>query len=406
MLHRTPAINQRSAIARGRLRAMIGHSSRPRRASLGPAASLGALAAASVALFAGLAAAQTQVRQDASGQWQPTATTTDSPDRAEMDAIRQLLAQGRGTDAENRVEEWIKRSSKQNAYYPEAVLLRGNAKLLQDREFDALYDYEEVIKDFPGSEQFVPALEKELEVARLYLGGLRRQSWLLLRIDDGVPTAEEIIIRINERLPGSALAEQALLDLANHYYDERDLRMASEAYDVFLTNFPRSEHRELALSRRIYSAIGQFKGPRYNTRSLVDAGVILRQYQDEFPLQAQLAGLDDGLATRLDEGQAAQLLTTSQWYLDRGDPASARLTLRRLIQTHPRTGAAAKAYAYLDSRGWLPKPSEAATTPDPSPDAATSPAAAPAAATEAPPTPQPTPVAAPGPVAPTGSAPR
>lgn len=335
----------------------MGQTSGQSRASLGLRAGF----CAAAALSAGLASAQTQIRQDTSGQWQATASAPDSADRAEMDAIRRLLAEGRGSDAENRAEEWIKRSSKQSAFYPEAVLLRGNAKLLQNEEFDALYDYEEVIKDFPGSEQFVPALEKELEIARLYLGGLRRQSWLLLRIDDGVPTAEEIIIRVNERLPGSALAEQALLDLANYYYDQRDLRMASEAYDVFLTNFPRSEHRELALSRRVYSSIGQFKGPRYNTRGLVDAGVLLRQYQDEFPLQAQLAGLDDGLATRLDEGKAAQLLTTSQWYLDRGDAAAARLTLRRLVQTHPRTGAAAKAYAYLESRGWLPKPEQVPT---------------------------------------------
>ncbi len=347
------------------------------------------------------ASAQTQVRQDASGQWQasaPSSSSPDSADRAEMDEIRRLLAEGRAEEAQRRADEWIPRASKQNPFYPEALLLRGNAKLAQDDEFDALYDYEEIIKDFPGSEQFVPALEQELEVARLYLGGRRKQSWLLLRIDSGVPTAEEIIIRINERLPGSALAEQALLDLANFYYDERDLRMASEAYDVFLANFPRSEHRELALSRRVYSAIGQFKGPRYNTRGLLDATVLLRQYQDEFPLQAQLAGLDDGLATRLDEGKASQLLTTAQWYLDRGDAASARLTLRRLVQNHPRTGAAAKAYAYLDSRGWLPKPTNPApaTAPDATSDTAPDPGPAPVTMPDA---------AAPS-AAPSGSAPR
>jgi outer membrane protein assembly factor BamD (BamD/ComL family) len=340
-----------------------------------------------VAAVAGGAHAHAQVMANAAGSSaQPhagvagtgaTGSMSDdaSPARVEMDRVRRLVAEGRAGDAERAADSFLDTANKGDPYYPEALLLRGNAKLLDSRETDALYDYEEIIKEHPGSEQFVPALEKEHEIALMYLAGLRRQTWFLFRIDSGVPVAAEILVRINERLPGSALAEQALLDLANYYYDERELKMAAETYSVFVTIFPRSEHRELAMSRRVYSTIGQFRGPRYNTRSIIDAQILLRQYQDEFPLQAQLSGLDDGLETRLDEGQASQLLTTAQWYLNRGDPASARFALRRLVERHPRTGSAAKAYAYLEAQGWLPRQADEASVgaPPTTPQAAEAP---------------------------------
>ncbi|HYC99799.1 MAG TPA: hypothetical protein VEB22_01105, partial [Phycisphaerales bacterium] len=96
--------------------------------------------------------------------------------------------------------------------------------------------------------------------------------------------------------------------------------------------------------------------------SLLDSGVLIRRFQNEYPAQAQAVGLDDALLTRIDESRATQLLETSRWYMDRGDPVSARVMLRRLLRNHPQTASAARAYEMLKKRGWLEEeaPEEAA----------------------------------------------
>jgi outer membrane protein assembly factor BamD (BamD/ComL family) len=99
----------------------------------------------------------------------------------------------------------------------------------------------------------------------------------------------------------------------------------------------------LAMQRRVYANIAQFKGPGYDTRSLRDAMVQIEEFQNEFPAQAQATGVSDALAARVDESIAAGLLTSARWYMKRDDDVSARFTLARLIRRHPRTGAAQEA---------------------------------------------------------------
>jgi outer membrane protein assembly factor BamD (BamD/ComL family) len=270
-------------------------------------------------------------------------------DERVMQDARKAIASRSPGKAKSMLDAWIeKQIGSEHPQLPEAYYLRGNAKLAADDEYDALFDYEEVVRNFSGSEFFVSALEKELEVAKLYFNGRLKPS-LGLRIDSGVPTAEEIVIRIGERLPGSKLAEKAMLELADYYARSRDLRLAAETYDVFVRLFPRSAMRPKAMQRRIYANVAQFKGPEYDASVLRDAAVQIQEFQEEFPAQAQETGLTDALAARLDESQAAGMLTTARWYVRQDDLVSAKVTLTRLIRKHPRTAAAHEGLELLDT---------------------------------------------------------
>lgn len=321
-------------------------------------------------VLTGASLAQEARTLDAKGQWTTPAPREPDPERAKdaqtMSRARALLASGKADDAENLLSAFIGAPDAHDSpYFPEALYLRGSARLARRDEFDSLYDFERVVKEFPESEMFTPALEKELEVADLYLGGLRKRV-LGMRVESGVSVAEEIILRINERLPGSALAEKALLRLADYYYEARDLPMAVETYDVFLSLYPRSVSRSRALQRRVYANIAQFKGPAHDAGKLVEAAYQIEDFQREFPLDAARLGMSDALLARLDESRAEQLLQTGRWYLDRDDPAGAKITLGRLIRTHPGTGAAQDALAIFTERGWpLPGAPKAAPGAEP-----------------------------------------
>lgn len=305
-----------------------------------------------------------------------------SPDELVMRQAREAIVANKAGKAKELLTPWITAHKfSEHPLLAEALYLRGNAKLAMDDEYEALYDYEEVAKNYAGSEYFAKALEREFDIARMYLAGRSRPGFLGIRLDSGAPVAEEIIIRIGERLPGSKLAEKSLLELADYYASKRDLRMASETYDVFVRLFPRSPMRAKAMQRRIYSSVAQFKGPEYSTRSLKDARILIEDFAAEFPAEAQRTGLNDGLAARLDESAATGLLTQAQWYIKRDDPVAARLTLTRLIKRHPKTEAAHTGLdliATLDETYPDLKPKLAEHTPLVTPSAA-APVATPAA---------------------------
>ncbi|MEL7474536.1 MAG: outer membrane protein assembly factor BamD, partial [Planctomycetota bacterium] len=265
-------------------------------------------------------------------------------------------------------KRWLKDNERsRNPYFPEALLLIGDAKVAQRDEFEALYDYERLILEYPESPEFVSAIERELEIATQYVNGLRRKAFGF-RFEDASNIGEELLIRVQERLPGSRLAERAGIELADHYYREREMQLASDAYELFLANYPKSQHRRKALERRVYANIARFKGPEYDASGLRNAKALVQDYEAEFPIDAERTGLNSALIARLDESAATQMLDSADWYLRVNDDVAARYTLRRLIRQYPRTIAASAAFQIMESNGWAPPASAPPSGPDPDPD--------------------------------------
>ena len=84
-------------------------------------------------------------------------------------------------------------------------------------------------------------------------------------------------------MPGSLVAEDAAIFLADYYFDKRRLEMASDMYDIFLRNYPSSPHRMHAMQRRVYANIAQFKGPRYDGSLLLESKLLIQRFARDYP---------------------------------------------------------------------------------------------------------------------------
>lgn len=271
-------------------------------------------------------------------------TKVSEPDPAtpagQLALARQALARSNAARAEELASQWID-AHERHELIPEAYLLRGDARVAMGNEYRALFDYEYVARGFPASEQFVPALEREYEIARKYAEGMRRKLWGL-RIVDASDTAEELLIRIQERLGGSQLAEQAGMTLGDFYFARGDMTLAAEAYDLFIENYPRSEQIDKAQRRLIYANLALFKGPEFDPAGLHEARLRLRDLQRYDPVLAEQIGAE-AILNRIDEKDAEKLLTTARYYRRTGDYVAAEFTIRRLIRTYPLSVAATDA---------------------------------------------------------------
>jgi outer membrane protein assembly factor BamD (BamD/ComL family) len=307
------------------------------------------------------AATRTTYALDGSGAWQSASAPAAGSDEAVLARARELLATDRPGAAHKVIDEWLRpRERTDHPLLPQAYLLRADATAADGNEYEALYDYEALIKNFPGAPEYVIALERELDIGVKYLNGVERK-FLGVRWVDAAAVGEELLIRIHERLPGSRLAERAGIELADYYYRTRDLPNAAVAYELFLQNHPRSAYTMRARQRQIFSNLGRFKGPRYDSTKLLDSKVLIDRFQRDYPAQAEQLGLDEALAVRIDESSAEQMLDAANWHMARQDIAAARLIMNRLVRRHPQTATAQRVLAELQSRGWLMDEQAAAT---------------------------------------------
>ena len=287
---------------------------------------------------------------DAPRQWDVVVEVDPAPEA--IIAARRAIAEKDYAKAQREMDSFIDANDREgDPYLPEAYMLRADSYLGRGFEYKALFDLERILREYPASEFFITANEREMDIALAYAGGLRKRIFGM-RLADATDYAVEILIRIQERLPGSALAEKAAITLADFYYNRRDMRLARDAYDLYILNFPNGPNRLKAERRLIFADIARFKGPRYDSSGLLDARIRIKNFERRYPAEAERIGLNDGMIARIDESLAAQLLDSAKWYLTQNDAPAARITLTRLLAQHPRTYAASQAVALAEKKGW------------------------------------------------------
>lgn len=306
-------------------------------------ARLAAPLAVAVVLVGSVHAAQIRYELRESGFQTIEAPEPGTP-AAELQEIRRLIADGHGDAAWSRADRWIDRHPG-HPLMPEALLLRGDAKVVEGDYYKALFDYEQLVRRYPGSAQFHVALEREFEIARLFAGGTNRKL-LGLRLIPAEGEAEELLIRIQERAPGSPLAEQAGKHLADYYYGDGQMYLASEAYDLFVENYPNSPWARAAMQRQIEANLATFKGPRYDPTGLFEARSRIDRFEQSYPGAAEEADVP-ALRIRIDESLAEKKMVAARWYEGQGQSVSAAFMYERVIERHPRSTAAQQALRRL-----------------------------------------------------------
>lgn len=273
-------------------------------------------------------------------EWLLVDSADPSTPAGQLAAARRALAAGEARRAETLAAEWIERYPR-DPLLPEAYLLKADSLRTRGEYYQALFDYEFVARGYPASEVFVTVIQRELEIGVLYAHGAKR-LWLGMRILNADEVAQELLIRVQERMPGSRLAEEAAIELADFYFRKREMRLAVEMYSIFLENHPQSDQVSKARRRLIYSELATFKGPPFDASGLHEARARLNELIAVEPAAAERIGAD-ALLTRIDESDAQKLLVTARWYLRTGDPIATELIVRRLVKRYPRTVAAVDA---------------------------------------------------------------
>jgi outer membrane protein assembly factor BamD (BamD/ComL family) len=303
-------------------------------------------AALLAAALAGSASAQQEYKLDEADRWKEIDPPEPGSPGSVVRMAKLALAKGEPKRALALMDAWVERFPT-DPLRPEALLARADAKLALKEEYDALFDLEDIARRHPSSAAFIPALEREFEIARMYAGGLKRKFWGTFRWVSTEDDAQEILIRIQERLPGSALAEKAGMALADFYYERRDMALAADAYDLFVQNYPRSLQADKARLRLIASYCSGYKGPEFDAKGLNEASGKLRELQALEPQLAKQVGAE-AILLRIYESEADKRLTTANWYWQTNDPISAEREIRALVKKYPRSIAAIQALRVVD----------------------------------------------------------
>lgn len=289
------------------------------------------------------------------GRWaevQPPTTAASRPvPNGTLDTAERLLAGGDASNARDVLLDWIKAPA--NRLAPDrdrAIFLLADAYYRQDDRITAFYHLDELLDFHPESRFFTPALEKQFRIADEFLKG-RKRKLLGFRVLSADDEAVDMLFRIQERVPGSPLAERALRRTADHYFATSQFDLSGDAYAAYARSYPRSPEVGRVRLQQAFSSFAQFRGARFDSTPLIDARAQFEDIKARYPELGEQAGVQKFIDT-INQTLARKLLNTADFYRRTGKPKASAYALLTLTATYPRTPAAEQARADM---GRLPR---------------------------------------------------
>lgn len=221
---------------------------------------------------------------------------------------------------------------------PLSVLLRGDAELLGGSWYEAISHYEDLIKRFPDDPTAFATAERYVALAETF----RLASDVPMRNAGGDEdaTAAELLIRVQERFPGTDVAERAARSLVGHYTKVKDVEAATDATKNFLA-ISRSGASRLQVAKDLLELINSLE---------IRGGQDLSSAREAIQIVASFSTMGTDLPVEGAVKLQAKLLVAEVEYAwifmrslvlpERELRRARELVLRRLVRDHPRIATA------------------------------------------------------------------
>ena len=266
---------------------------------------------------------------------------TDLPD--ELREAKDRLALSKPVEAGKILQTWIK-ANPDSPVTDQALYLKGQALFDQKRYHAAAEAYEKLADEHGSSNRFSDALQRQVEIARMFLSGTRRKVGPISF--SGTSDAMEILDRVALHWPGSELAVEALILQAGYFYSKGDFLEAQQTYQMVVENYQSSRYYEQALLGYAEATYFQYDGPRYDSQSLQEAEVRYRQFRAEFPESIHDDEIVDRLR-RLRDLQAEKEFEIASFYHRTGKHPAAQYYWQTITETWPTSDWARQSEAML-----------------------------------------------------------
>ncbi|MDP9172589.1 MAG: outer membrane protein assembly factor BamD [Planctomycetota bacterium] len=304
----------------------------------------------------------------------PPATTAPAAQAAQepvLDRAEQILFQGDVHNAKKMLLEWEK-NNKHSPARDRCIYLLAEVFYREDTRIKAFYYCDELMDEYPESTLFQAALAKQYQIAEEYLGGHKR-TFIFFPILDASDDAIQMMFRLQQRAPGSPLAEKALLRTADFYFTNQDYDLAGDAYNAYARSYPNSPQVPRVRLRGAFSSLAQFRGVKFDATNIIDARAQLLDIERSYPDLASEENVPS-VIEQIDSAFAKKILDTAEFYERTHEPRAAVYNYRFLTSTYPSAPEAAVARARLAKM-----PPTALSEPPPPPAAGYAPATEPSA---------------------------
>jgi outer membrane protein assembly factor BamD (BamD/ComL family) len=231
----------------------------------------------------------------------------------------------------------------------------GELAYWQNNYNKALTKFEQLLKDYPGSEFAAPALAREFEMAQDYLAGRKKTVLLIFRIS-GYAEGIEIMEKVSDRAgldEPNGIGLKAAIAVAEHYEAKEQYLSAYLKWAEIASYWETGPVGKRAIYRMAEDNLAAYdrhppeKRPNYDASKLATARTYYEKFLALYPREAQENEVPQKIQ-HIDEQMACKQLRIGQFYRRTGKRQAANLYFNMVVQNWPKTEAAGLAREALE----------------------------------------------------------
>jgi tetratricopeptide (TPR) repeat protein len=231
----------------------------------------------------------------------------------------------------------------------------GELYYWQNRYNKALAKFEQLLKDYAGSEFAAGAIAREFDMASDYLAGRKKTALLVFKIS-GYAEGIEIMEKISDRAgldEPNGVGLKAAIAVAEHYEAKEEYLSAylkwSEVASYWETGpiAKRAIYRMAEDNLAAYDSHPPAKRPNYDASKLATAKTYYEKFLALWPREAKENGIPAKIQ-HIDEQIAYKEFRIGEFYRRTGERQAANLYFNMVVQNWPATEAAGQARQALE----------------------------------------------------------
>jgi outer membrane protein assembly factor BamD len=207
--------------------------------------------------------------------------------------------------------------------------------------YKAFQTYQELIKKHPNTPRFDDVLQREFEIANLFLAGERQKAWGI-RWFPSMERAVEVYEAVVKNGPYSPVAIEAQFRIGLVYEKERDYLSAVHAYEKLMERYPKHPMAEAAQFQIGWEYKKESARAEYDQNSANQAIAAFTDFIFRYP-QSDKVPLAEKYRTELKQEQARGLFHIGEFYEKNHYYKSALIYYNDVIEKNPESNWATQA---------------------------------------------------------------
>ena len=224
---------------------------------------------------------------------------------------------------------------------PEARMGLGECLTALGYYYKAFKAYQDLVEKNPNSPYFDTVLERQFEIANLFLGGEKIKIWWF-RLFSGLGKAGEIYEQIVKNGPYSKVGPPSQFRIGLVYEKQKDYLSAVHAYEKLLERYPSDPLAEDAQFQIGWANYKEARRAEYDQNSANQALAAFQDFLLRYPSSPKVARAEE-LRAELRQDQSRGLFSIGKFYEKRKDYRAALIYYNQVIEKNPKSDWAGKA---------------------------------------------------------------